>query len=1269
MVIMNKVPRCLRHWAGLPASVFAGFILAAAVSNSPAAIITWNGAGDGTTMSLPGNWVGGVAPVAGTDGIIFDGTTGLAINNDYPGGNGSPAFAGITFAANAGAFTISGNAISISAGNGITNYSTSLQYFAAAIEHNGAAHRYNTMNGPMRFDAINGRANGNVVIKDGTNDMFLTSATDNNGTVFVVTNGTVICNKTGPTTSRAIGGTSPTTIYTNATVRIATASSLDQIFARVKLNLLGGTFQVQNTNEGISNLAGGLNSSNGVVENGLAGTTNTLLLGDENNHRAIYYGTIRDGAAGVLNLRVARNTLQQFFGSHTYSGTTSIDNTQTASSTARMIMNGTHVGGGAYSIFGHPTTVDQLATLNGSGLVSATVVNLGIRGVIAPGGNWSADSDTGTFTETIATLTFSNTPVNLNTNTSTFDLQLNGTTAGSSHDQIVLAGTGAISNNNGNLKLTLGYTPAEGDKFIIVSVPGTNAASNLGIFGSLNGTPTDLSQGATFIESGSGRSFKISYRAEGTTFDMGVGRGNDIMLQVVPAPTGGLTWRGDVNNAWDIGITANWRTNGIATLFGVNNTVIFDDSGSNSVPIDLTTGLSPSLITVNATNNYVFATSTAGNLTAGNIVLIKTNTGTLSIVTDNDNSGSTLIQRGTVQIGTNGITGTLSGAVTVTANGTLAFNHSDDKVISTAAFSGTGGFVHNGSGQLSITTDLTSSFTGNTTNTGGLLQFGDGSGNLGQIGGTVYVPATNTVDYNFAGNANINNALGGSGTVNYMSAAGGTLTFATAAVSSNFTGTANLVGTIRVHAQSGNLGYGFGNGSTVNVPSGSQAWCDTSATTYNNVFNIAGTGWPGTSPTTGAISVFNCTFNGLINLLADARISGTIAGGTILCPITGPYQLEIWGNIGSYVLNLGPTNGVHSYNSTLITSGTVRALNTNAISTGPLTMDMAADLRLNGNNLTVSNLASISSGQVPAGTGATIQNTHASTPATLTVGTDDSSTTFDGTFFNGGTAALGLTKVGTGTLTLSAASTNTGSVTVNGGTLALVGAGSFGSASRIIVGSGAFYDVIAAGGTLTLNNGQTLGGNGTVTGDVITSSGSTLAPGTSVGTLTVAGNVTLGGGMTMELNRTLSPNSDRLAVSGGSITGGGTLTTTNIGPALQAGNTFQLFASGVSGITANLQTTDSLNGVTYTWQNNLGSNGSITVLSVTPIAPPVLGVSQTGNTLTFSWSGSFKLQSQTNSLNVGLGSNWSDLAGGGTSPVNVIINPANPAVFFRLISQ
>ncbi len=83
--------------------------------------------------------------------------------------------------------------------------------------------------------------------------------------------------------------------------------------------------------------------------------------------------------------------------------------------------------------------------------------------------------------------------------------------------------------------------------------------------------------------------------------------------------------------------------------------------------------------------------------------------------------------------------------------------------------------------------------------------------------------------------------------------------------------------------------------------------------------------------------------------------------------------------------------------------------------------------------------------------------------------------------------------------------------------------------------------------------------------------------------------------------------------------------------------------------------------------NELFDTGFRVVMFV-PVEAPVLNRSQSGNTLIFSWTGNFKLQVQTNSLSVGVSTNWSDYPSGGASPVNVTLNPANPAVFFRLSS-
>jgi autotransporter-associated beta strand protein len=318
-------------------------------------------------------------------------------------------------------------------------------------------------------------------------------------------------------------------------------------------------------------------------------------------------------------------------------------------------------------------------------------------------------------------------------------------------------------------------------------------------------------------------------------------------------------------------------------------------------------------------------------------------------------------------------------------------------------------------------------------------------------------------------------------------------------------------------------------------------------------------------------------------------------------------------------------------------------------------MDVAADLRLNGNNLTVSNLSSINSGSV-TGTGATIRNA-GTTPATLTVGSDNTSSEFDGTFLNGGAAPLGLTKVGTGTLTLTGVNTNTGNVTVLGGSLRLSEPGSFDNASAIAVGTGGSFD--ASGRldtTLTLNAGQTLEHAGGVAGPI-----------------TVTGNVNLGGTLLLAVTHA-GLASDTLAVSG-NVTYGGTLTVTNIGAALQPGDSFQLFPGATPGFTAfNLQTVDARNNSVYTWNNTVVTDGKVTVASVSPLvntnAAPVT-YSASGGNLTLSWPSDhlgWYLQTETNSLSVGLSPNWITVPSSMTvTQLTFPVNTTNGAVFFRLV--
>jgi hypothetical protein len=170
-----------------------------------------------------------------------------------------------------------------------------------------------------------------------------------------------------------------------------------------------------------------------------------------------------------------------------------------------------------------------------------------------------------------------------------------------------------------------------------------------------------------------------------------------------------------------------------------------------------------------------------------------------------------------------------------------------------------------------------------------------------------------------------------------------------------------------------------------------------------------------------------------------------------------------------------------------------------------------------------------------------------------------------------------------------------------------------------------------------------------------------LSPGGSIGTLTINNSLSLSGTTIVEVAKSGVLSSDKV-VGLTSVNFGGSLVVSNLGPeSLAGGDSFQLFNTGGSGNFSSI--TPPLTG-TLSWSFN-PANGVLTVLD----SRPTLGFARVGNSLQFSWSGSgFKLQSQTNSLNSGLGANWFDYPGGGSSPVNAPIDANQATVFFRLIS-
>ncbi|MCD4726470.1 MAG: autotransporter-associated beta strand repeat-containing protein, partial [Pirellulales bacterium] len=107
-----------------------------------------------------------------------------------------------------------------------------------------------------------------------------------------------------------------------------------------------------------------------------------------------------------------------------------------------------------------------------------------------------------------------------------------------------------------------------------------------------------------------------------------------------------------------------------------------------------------------------------------------------------------------------------------------------------------------------------------------------------------------------------------------------------------------------------------------------------------------------------------------------------------------------------------------------------------------------------------------------------------------------------------------LTKAGGGTLTLGGANAYTGNTTISAGTLKLGGAASLASGA-VDVAAGATFDVSEVSGGYNLTAGQTLNGDGIVSGD-ITING-IHAPGYSPGIQIIEGDYNMLGELQIEL--------------------------------------------------------------------------------------------------------------------------------------------------------
>ncbi len=673
-----------------------------------------------------------------------------------------------------------------------------------------------------------------------------------------------------------------------------------------------------------------------------------------------------------------------------------------------------------------------------------------------------------------------------------------------------------------------------------------------------------------------------------------------------------LTWVGDGSaNLWDT-TTANWS--GDNSTFAANDNVTFNDSGSATPAVDLVGVISPNTITVNSSQNYTFGTTTSGSL-GGVATLTKSGAGTLTLNTVNSFTGKATVNGGTLSIATGSQLGTAPASFVADQ---LTLNGGALQVTASGSINANRGTTLGASGGT-YNVDPGVSFTNTPVTTG--------PGHLIKIGqGTLRLPTANT----HAGNTVISNGTLSVGNANAFGngtivLAGGTADFPTA------TTIANSV----LVTQESTLSFGTTGNSAVVL----------------NGLNL--TGFPGqtltitpTASTTAATRVR--VNNGLTN-------SFTFDANLVL---NGTFTFATYNNEGDQVYNgVISGSGIMGRRSPLAgTAGRTILNGDNTYSGGTVIADGAIGFGLDSTGTPVT------SG--PIGTGALLLENNPNTLHRLyasggprTVGnaiTWPAGVNQDLTIE--GSEALTLTgdmDLGGSTRTIAA---NNNATTTFGGVISNGGLTKTGPGVLLLNGANTYV------GTTTVSNG-TLGGLGTIAGSVMVESPGSLAPGTSgLGTLTVNGDLTLSGDTAVDIN---ANTSDSDLVTGiDTANYGGTLTINNLAGLLAVGQSYTLFSATThTGSFASFSPATPGAGLVWSF-----SNGVLSVANAS-VSQPTLNVSQADNILTFSWTGAFKLQAQTNSLSVGIANNWGDYPGGNTSPVNAPIDQANGSVFFRLINQ
>ncbi|MGO8897425.1 MAG: autotransporter-associated beta strand repeat-containing protein, partial [Isosphaeraceae bacterium] len=839
-------------------------------------------------------------------------------------------------------------------------------------------------------DTIGALSNSGTVTSSVVGAVTLTvGATNDSGTFTgVIQNGdgTVALTKIGTgkeTLSGANTYSGPTTISAG-TLQVGAANALSSdsdVTDNANLDL-----------DGHSDIIGALSGS-GPITSSQSGAV-TLTVGATNDS-GTFSGLIQNGS-GTVALTMNGTGTETLSGADTYTGATTV-------SAGTLLVNGSLAAGSAVSVSNGGTLGGGTTTT--SGTVGGTVSD---SGILSPGQSFGS-TGTGILDTGSVTVHYG----------SGFDVDLNGTTAGSGYDQLNVTGAAALGTNANTLNLSIGpdFSASVGATFVIIN-------TTAGVSGTFSGLP----EGSPIVVSG--LTFTISY----------AGNSNHGVVLTYQHAASIDTWTGSgSHNNWST--AGNWSggapTNGEALVFpaGVSNLSSVDDiaglslseirftgggysitgtqaltlTGSSGVGIDNTTGTNTFAAPITLGANLTF-TEEAGTLTLGGVIGGSFNltqgdggtTGTLVLEDANSYTGTTTISAGTLQLG---IANAIPSTSDVTDNATFDLNGYSDTI---GALSGTGAIINSGASSATLTLGAT-----NDSGTfSGVVQDGDGTVALAKTGtGLEALSAANTYSGGTtisAGTLSISaddnlGAAPSSPTAGSLTLSGGTL-YATA----TFTLSANRG--ISLGTSGGTIDVAGGTSLTYNgiaAGTGSLTTTDTGtlvlsgANTYTGTTTIsAGTLQVGASNAIPGSS--DLTDNATLDLDGYSDTIGALSGtGTVTSSVAGPVTLTVGatndsGTFTGVIQNGGGTvaltktgtgtetlSGANSYSSaTTISGGILQVGAANAI---PSTSDLTdnATLDLDGHSDAIGALSG--SGTVTSSVAG---------PVTLTVGATNDSGTF-----------------------------------------------------------------------------------------------------------------------------------------------------------------------------------------------------------------------------------------------------------------------------------